>query len=404
MRRPVTLHALSAARRCAMGALVVICFSADARLVWSQTPFTAVGLGTPVLPIDARAAGMGGTGLGLLDGGSLSARNPADMGFYVRPVIGITYSPESISVKGPGQDLDSGRSRLGVLRGAVPFDDWTLGVAFASELDQDWQIEFADTLRSALGTFPFTEQRVSDGGVSSVNFTLTRRVAGVSLGVEYGIITGNLRQLFLRDFEADTADFQNRIAASAATTSWSYAGSRVRVGAATDVTDRIRLSADVSLQGDLTAERDSLDVLVQSTSFQMPTAFEAGASARVTPRILVSGAAGWTGWSGTEGSSAEFVASDVVWFGLGAELTGARLLGANVPLRFGLRRTDLPFHAPGTTQPTETAITVGFGLRVGAEQAKLDVAFEFGSRGDLAESGVEESFKRLSLSLALFQR
>jgi hypothetical protein len=387
-----------------MGALVVICFSTDARLAWSQTPFTAVGLGAPVAPIDARAAGMGATGLGLLDGGSLSARNPADMGFYVRPVLGITYSPESVSIKGPVRDLDSGRSRLGVLRGAVPFSDWTVGVAFASELDQDWQVEFSDTLRSALGTFPFTEQRVSDGGMSSVNFTLTRRLSRLSLGVEYGIVTGSLRQQFLRNFEPDTADVGNRIAASAATTSWSYAGSRLRIGAAADVTDRLRVSADMSVQGDLTAERDSLDVLVQSSSFQMPTAFEAGASARVTPRILVSGAAGWTGWSGSEGPSTEFVASDVVWFGVGAELTGARLLGANFPLRVGLRRTDLPFHAPGTTQPSETAITVGFGLRVGAERAKLDVAFEFGSRGDLAESGVEESFQRLSLSLALFQR
>lgn len=404
MRGPVIKSLLAGVRGCVAGSLLLTVFLGSATPAWSQTPVTALGLGAPVPPIDARAAAMGGTGLGLLEGGSLSARNPADMGFFARPVLGITYSPESITVKGPGRDLDSGRSRLGVLRGAIPFSDWTLGVAFASELDQDWQIEFSDTLTSNLGTFPFTEQRISDGGVSSVNFTLTRMLAGVSLGVEYGIVTGNLRQRFLREFEPDTADVGNRIAASGGIASWSYAGSRLRLGAAADVTDRIRVSADVSLQGDLTAERDSLDVIVQSRSFQMPAAFEAGASARVTSRVLVSAAAGWTGWSGTEGSSAEFVASDVVWFGAGAELTGARLLGAKVPLRLGVRRTDLPFHAPGTTQPTETAITMGFGLRVGEERAKLDVAFEFGSRGDLAASGFEESFQRLSLSLALFQR
>ncbi|MDH3297705.1 MAG: hypothetical protein OEM96_05460 [Gemmatimonadota bacterium] len=383
-------------------AMAVVC--AGAEPAWSQTPFTAVGLGVPVSPVDARAAAMGGTGLGLLNGGSVSARNPADMGFFVRPVLGITYSPESITVKAPGGgELSSGRSRLGVLRGAVPFDDWTLGVAFASELDQDWQIEFSDTLTSSLGTFPFIERRTADGGVSSVNFTLTRRISRLRLGVEYGIVTGNLRQLFVREFEPDTADVGNRISTSGGATSWSYGGSRIRLGAAADVSARLRVSADVSFQGDLTAERDSVDVLVDSQSFQMPAAFEAGASARLTPRILVSGAAGWTGWSGTEGVSTEFVASDVVWFGVGVELTGTRLLGANLPLRLGVRRTDLPFHAPGMAQPSETAITFGFGLRVGEERAKLDIALEFGSRGDLAASGVEESFQRLSLSLALFQ-
>jgi hypothetical protein len=90
--------------------------------------------------------------------------------------------------------------------------------------------------------------------------------------------------------------------------------------------------------------------------------------------------------------------------GAGAEISGVRLLGAKLPVRVGFRRTDLPFYAAGLTQPTETALTLGFGLRVSDEQARIDLALEFGSRGDLEASGVEESFQRLSLSVALFQR
>jgi hypothetical protein len=326
------------------------------------------------------------------------------MGFFTRPVLGITYAPESVSVKGPGGSLDTGRSRLGILRGAIPFDSWTVGVGFASELDQDWEVVFNDTLSNSLGTFPFVERRQSNGGVSSVNLTATRRVGRVSIGAEYGILTGSRQVQFLREFEPDTADAGNRIGASVGATGWSYAGSRVRLGAAADVTDRIRVSADVSFQGDLTATRDSSNTIVATRTFGMPAAFEAGATARVTPRILVTGAAGWTGWEGSEGESTSFVASNVLWLGVGAEMTGTRVLGANVPLRLGLRRTDLPFHAPGMSQPSETAVNVGFGVRVGEEQARVDVAFEFGSRGDLETSGVEESFRRFSLTFALFQR
>lgn len=403
MRGRATQFGMATVDRREICLFLTIALVAGAVPVSGQTPVTAIGLGAPVTPIDARAAALGGTGIGLI-GGSLSTRNPADMGFFNQPVLGITYAPESITVKGANGEFDSGRSRLSVLRGAIPFDEWTLGVAFSAELDQDWQVEFSDTLSTSLGTFPFTEQQVSDGGLSSVNFTLTRRIAGVILGVEYGILTGNLRQRFSREFEPDTADTGNRIALAAGITSWSYSGSRFRVGVASDVTDRIRVSADVSIQGDLTAENDTSGVLFRTRTFEMPTAFEAGASARINPRVLVTGAVGWTGWSGSLAGSTEFVASDVVWFGVGAELTGARILGARIPIRLGLRRTDLPFHASGVSQPTETAFTLGFGLRVSEEQAKIDLAFEFGSRGDLESSGFEETFQRLSFTVALFQR
>jgi hypothetical protein len=92
-----------------------------------------------------------------------------------------------------------------------------------------------------------------------------------------------------------------------------------------------------------------------------------------------------------------------VWAGVGAELTGTRLLGVSMPLRLGVRRTDLPFHPRGRDQLSESAVTMGLGVRVAEEQARVDVALEIGSRGDLAGSGVEESFQRLSITLALFQ-
>ena len=383
-------------------AVLAVSFVWGAASASGQTPTTALGLGAPVAAIDARAAALGGTGIGLL-GGSLSARNPADMGFYERRVLGITYAPEDVTVKGSGGELGTGRSRIPVLRGAIPIDKWTIGVAFASELDQDWQIEFSDTLNVSLGTFPFTARRTSDGGVSSVNFTVVRRVGGIRLGVEYGILTGNLRQRFVREFEPDTADVGNRIASAIGGASWSYAGSRIRMGIASDVTDKIRVSADLSLQGDLTARRDSSGVTLDRRSFEMPTAFEAGASAQISPRLLVTGAFGWTGWSGTKAVGTDFVASDIVWMGVGAEIQGVRLLGARLPVRLGFRRTDLPFHASDLSQLTETALTLGVGLRVSDEQAKIDLALEFGSRGDLESSGVEESFQRLSLTVALFQ-
>ena len=64
----------------------------------AQTPVTSLGLGYPLVPIDARAAALGGTGMGFL-GGSFSSRNPADLSLFVAPSVGATLSPESADVK-----------------------------------------------------------------------------------------------------------------------------------------------------------------------------------------------------------------------------------------------------------------------------------------------------------------
>lgn len=381
---------------------VTIAGAAETSPATAQTPVSALGLGVPVPSIDARAAALGGTGLGFATG-SVSARNPADIALYGQPVLGITYAPEGVTVKASERDASTGRSRVSVLRGAIPFGEWAAGVAFAAELDQDWQASFIDTLFVDAGTFPFAEQRTQDGGLSSVNLTLARRLGTVSVGAEYAIMTGRLQQTYRRDFESDIDDPSRTLTPSAALTDWEYAGSRFKVGAAAELADGVHVGADVSLQGTLTAERDSIGGEARTRKYDMPAALEIGASAQVTERLMVTGAGGWTGWSGAEGASDEFVASNVVWAGVGAELADTRVLGLSIPMRVGLRRTGLPYHLRGRDQLSETALTMGFGVRVADEQARVDVAFELGSRGDLDGSGVEESFQRLSLTLALFQ-
>ena len=389
-------------RRVMAAALCATIAGPAASVATAQTPVSALGLGVPVPSIDARAAALGGTGIGFATG-SVSARNPADIALYGQPVLGVTYAPEGVTVKGNEGEANTGRSRVSVLRGAIPFGEWAAGVAFAAELDQDWQTSFSDTLFIDAGTFPFAEQRTQDGGLSSVNLTLGRRLGAVSVGAEYAIMTGRLQQTYRRDFEPDIDDPSRTLTPSAALIDWEYAGRRFKVGAAAELADGIHVGADLSLQGALTAERDSIGGQTRTRKYDMPAAFEFGASARLTARLTVAGAGGWTGWSGAEGPSDEFVASNVTWAGIGAELADTRVLGLSVPLRVGVRRTDLPYHPRGREQLSETALTMGFGVRVADEQARIDVGFELGSRGDLDGSGVEESFQRLSLTLALFQ-
>lgn len=377
--------------------------AAAVRPATAQVPATSLGLGLPVPAVDARTAALGGTGLGLADG-SLSARNPADIALFDHPVLGITYAPEDATVRGSGREAGTGRSRISVLRGAVPVRDWAFGLSFASELDQDWQVRFSDTLTVEDGTFPFTEQRTHDGGLSSVNLTAARRMGRrLTLGAEYSVLTGAVRQSYRRDFEADVGDPNTVLGPASGRAEWSYSGHRIKVGATAHVNPRLNVGADFSVGGDLTAERDSADRIVRRRAYSMPMLLDVGATYRVSPRLLLLGAGGWAGWEKTDTGAIDFESSDIVWGGVGAELTGTRLLGLQVPLRAGFRYAQLPFHAPGADQLTELAGTLGFGVRVAQDRARFDLALEIGSRGDEAASGLEESFQRLSITFALFQ-
>lgn len=366
----------------------------------AQTPLPAVGLGYPVPALDARAAAMGGVGSGLL-GGTFSVRNPADLVEISRPGLSMSAAPEGVSVKGPGRSFGADRSRFSVLRAVVPLGRWRTSVAFAGELDQDWRFRFRDTLSTSQGRFPFTEQREADGGLSSVDVSLARRIGPVSLGVSYQLLTGSVRRSLTRRFEVSVDSTQAPPGPVEEEAGWNYSGFRLKAGAGVELGDRVRVSASYGWTDELTVERDSLDV---TRTVEMPSEAELGVSARLSDAWLVAAAGGWTGWSASRGSLSGVRVEDAYWGGAGVELRGVELgpLPA-LRLRAGGRLRDLPFTRPDKPAPVERALTLGLGSRFGGGAAALDLALEFGSRGDASEIGLEESFTRLTLTATVLR-
>ncbi len=383
--------------------LAALLLMALAPAVVAQTPVTSLGLGYPVPPLDARAAAMGETGLGLI-GGSLSGRNPADLRGFRRPTLGLTYAPEAISVKAPGSSSQStARSRLAIVQAAVPLGSWTIGLGFVSGLDQDWGVTLEDTLRSTFGTFPYYERREHNGGVSAVTLSAAREVGRFSLGVDGSLLTGSLRQTFARTFEPSLEDPAVKIGVAGGEALFSWSGFRFRAGAATQLGERVRLSGVVGMTTDLKANRDTAGLEVQDYDFSMPFEWAIGGSAEITTSLLATAALGYSGWSTTDVDLNGSSSANVFWFGVGVEYVGVTVFGASLPLRAGLHRKDLPFYPEGTEQLTETAVTLGVGLEVAGGLAGFDLAVELGSRGDLDTTGVQEGFRRVSISMSLFE-
>ena len=404
MRRPVLMRGSRAVRPglVRIPGLAVMFALVLAPALAAQMPATGLGLGYPVPPLDARSAALGGTGLGLL-GGSLSGRNPADLRGFRQPTLGLTYAPEAIEVETPGSSQKTGRSRVAIVQAAVPIRSWTVGLGFAAGLDQDWGVRLQDTLRSSFGTYPYYERREHDGGVSAVTLAVAREIGRFSLGIDGSVLTGSLRQSFSRDFEPSLEDPENTIGIAGGEARFSWSGFRIRGGAGTQLGSRVRLSGVIGWSTDLTATRDTAGSDPAKYDFDMPFEWAIGGSAQITTGLLATAAVGYSDWGATNGDLESASSADVLWYGVGVEYVGLELFGAGLPLRAGVRRTDLPFFLVGTEQLVETAGTFGVGLEVGGGLASFDIAVELGTRGDFEASLVQENFRRLSISMALFQ-
>ena len=390
-------------RTCSAGtvaALAAMLVVAAPLFLHAQTPVTNLGLGYPVTPLDARAAALGGTGMGLF-GGSFSSRNPADLTMFSNPAVGGTLAPEAVGLKTANGEQSIGRSRLAVIQGVLPYSKWRFGLNINSELEQDWDVILTDTLRTGFGDYPYVETRQHDGGVSSVGLSVAYRLGAIGFGVEGSALTGNLRQATRRSFDPAIGDPSNQIGGAFGDAHWAFSGWRFRGGVIGQLGRRAVISAAFTTYTTLEAVKDTFGVPIGTQKFEMPYEVSLGGSVLLTQRLLLAAAGGWKGWSPTEFRLRDTQAADVMWVGGGLEYVGVRLLKLPVPLRLGYRYTDLPFYDRDYEQLKEQAVTFGFGVRVAGGRAAFDLGVELGSRGDLATTGTEESFQRFSLSLGI---
>jgi hypothetical protein len=138
-----------------------------------------------------------------------------------------------------------------------------------------------------------------------------------------------------------------------------------------------------------------------SQEFQMPIEVAFGGSARISRELLLAASGGWIQWSRAKADFNTVGVASVSWAGGGVEWSRLMLGSASVPLRLGYRFADLPFFPRGRQQARETAFTFGLGLSTAGGRAVLDLSGEVGSRGDAAESGFEESFTRVALTISI---
>jgi hypothetical protein len=382
--------------------LITLLLLAAAAPLAAQSLFATRGLGVPVAPLDARAAALGGMGVGLL-GFHTSLVNPAEISGISRRGVSAALQPVSTSADVDGVEDGTSGTRFPLMSILYPLSQrLVLSAGYGGFLDQGWGVITESEQVIGDQTVPVTDVLRSTGGIAQLRLSAAYALSPTfSIGAAAGLLTGNVDRSVTRSF-ADSAniirDFEERLR-------WRFSAPIASVGARWDIASGIRIGASAMVGGDLSARSD--DDNAEERSYGAPLDFAAGFSARVTPLLMATAGAGWSRMPSTSG---ETVSSESLRAGAGLEFQGVRSGLRTYPVRLGVRWSQLPYHLEGEEQPTELGAAFGLGFRLGDPMdpaAVADFGVERASRSGLgggAVSGVDERLWRFTFSLSLFAR
>lgn len=373
----------------------------------AQSLFGSRGLGIVSAPTDARGTALGGIGVALPRPGAALV-NAADAISTERRGLVVAFQPSTTELETATGTDGVSATRFPVVQMLMPIRGRAVfTVGFGSFLDQNWGVSSTSSQIIAGDTVDIADRVVSSGGISQARVGLAYAITDdLAVGVHAGLLAGSTLRTTSREFGANSVG----LAPFSEDEKTSYSAPLASLGARYRLGSMVLVGAAVTWLGDMTMEVDNepLDDGVGDarSELAMPLQFSAGASAQLLDDLLFAVGTRWTGWSDTgavDGAAAE----DVLEVGGGVEYSGISLARRVLPLRLGGRWGGQPFHF-GDSAPSEYALSGGIGARLaGTEEipaALIDFSIERGSRGDVDENGIGESFWRGTLSVSLFSQ
>jgi hypothetical protein len=388
--------------RCSLTVVLLSAVVAPASPAAAQSLFGTRGLGVLVPPIDARAAALGGIGVGLI-GFHTSLTNPAEIAGVTRRGVSAVLQPVSTTAEFDGAEDNLSATRFPVLRIIYPFSPRLVAsLAYGSYLEQSWQV-ITET-EQVVGDQTVTVRDLvgSTGGAAQLRFGMAYMLTpSFAVGGAAGLITGNVERFAARGFVDDTTGtlrgFEERVR-------WNYNAPIAAVGARWDIGTVGRIAASAMVGGNI--DTDVREGTAEAQSYGSPVELATGASMRLTP--LLTGNAGlvWSRPPTIETGPTQ--SRDVLRVGAGVEYQGVRSGARVYPVRLGARWAQLPYYLEGEEPPTEQSVGMGLGFLLGDPgnpAALADLGIERASRSGLegnGNGGLSERSWRFTFSLSLF--
>jgi len=394
MKKPVLLTSLL---------LSIIMITNDGQ---AQSIYSSKGLGLRHYFVSGPSMGMGRVGLAVTDNLALNFANPATLTELPLTFISGNLLHSANDMEGASQDAFATNTNVSGLQFVIPIE--RNRIAFALGVVPYSSIEFAFTSSErSTEDKVFTERVAGDGGVNSGFLSLAVRPHdNLYLGVSGIFYFGTLRHQWEVDFESsnfqDTQDEVSRSFTSGSVTigllyrilpAWSI-GVIVTPGITLDVNKNVTVRRSVNF-----SDLDDEDI-------QIPLAFGVGTSFNLSERVVIGIDYYRQQWS--EGNlQSEGYVNDSQRIGAGVEFSGKRSPRASyfnwVDYRAGFYFNDLGLELPIGEKVTEIFGTVGLGLPIKWNAAKINLALEMGQRGS-SSNPFTEKIVRFSADITVGER
>jgi hypothetical protein len=331
-------------------------------------------LGLPILPLSARAQGMGG-GNALFDPDV--GLNPASLWLTQRHVGTVSMRHFWRTSRNEFGDASGNDTQFPLVLVAGPIGrKWDYGVSVAGFTDRTFALALRDTIILRDTGVEISDTLHSRGGTSDIRASLAYTVSQrLAVGVTLHMITGTNRVEYRRHF-SDSSYIPVRIR-----NDLSVSGPGMSLGISAQPVSNVRLAGLVRFDTDLNYYKDSLRL----DDIPLPVTVAGGLQIQAGPRLLLAGQALRRNWSVAD----EFVVSQG---GVGARNTTEGSFGLEYirnrsrpsafPLRFGVRYAQLPFPAVEGQEGHEFQLSLGTGFRFTADRGSLDIALERTWRDD----------------------
>ena len=364
----------------------------------AQSLYNAAGLGLPVEAIDGRARALGNLGIGLWGSGLLPG-DPAAAGMFIVPTAVIVGQPSWVDY-----DHESGNSgsiqgnRFPLMGIGYPAFSGIFTLSLSSFLDQHYKSQRSLELDLRGEKSEVTDLFEQDGSIGSLNFGYSRPIGtSAALGFSFGRYTGSILRQLERDFS--TLSFPGALESYQTSSRWTYSGTSLTGGMATNLGTVARVAASVTWSGDLNATASD-DTPGMDQSFSLPMQYRLGTSIVLAPGFMITASAIRADWADIERDlDTPATVGSTSNIGVGVELSRANIFGLALPLRFGYRTGKLPFSL-GSGVATERIFSAGLGLSLSQADdivlGGVDAAIE---RGRRSGSVLTEAFWRATISL-----
>lgn len=355
--------------------LVLLALSGIAhRAAGQASQFGTRALGLPVLPLSARAQGMGG-GVAMFD--PENPLNPAAMWLTQRGTATFSLRQYWRTSENPFGTASGNDTQFPLVMVSGPIGSrWDFGVSVSAYTDRTFALTLTDTLDIREVPVATNDTLISRGGINDIQVAFAYTVSrDFSLGVGLHMHTGTNRFEYRRSFSDSTyvpVRIENEL---------SFSGPGISAGFTAEPIKRVRLAGMARWDGDLAFYKDSTKL----SEIPMPLTFAGGIQVAAGDRLILAGHGLYRNWSVADESIRDrggLGADNAAEAAFGLEWTRNARSPYKFPIRAGVRYAQLPYPVVDGSRGKEIQLSLGTGFRFTANRGSVDLAIERTWRDD----------------------